>query len=136
MSIYVNKQVEYINEMIAKSPVGSSLRNVQPLEDPSASYQVVLATWLEFFLLNRRQHLCESDIVALHEKARNLLRLLNEVMPERTGSTLPDGTLLGWNLWKAHVVLHQAMERMMYGYSEITSAQGSESAHKVKSRLI
>ena len=135
MSIDVNKQVEYVNEMIAKSPVGSSLRNIQAIEDPSASYQVVLATWLEFFLLNRRQHLCESDIVALHEKARNLLRLLNEVMPERTGSTLPDD-LLGWNFWKAHAILHQAMERMMYGYSEITSAQGSESAHKVKSRLI
>ena len=57
--------------------------------------------------------------------------MLNEILPERTGTKQRDGNLLGWNIWKAHVVLHQAMERMMYGYSETTSAQGAESVHKV-----
>jgi hypothetical protein len=82
-------------------------------------------------LLNRKQNICESEIAILHEKARNLLRMLNEILPERTGTKQRDGNLLGWNIWKAHVVLHQAMERMMYGYSETTSAQGAESVHKV-----
>ena len=86
---------------------------------------------MDFFLLNRKKHICESDLANLHEKGKNLLRLLNEVLPERTGTKQADGNLSGWNIWKAHVVLHQAMERMMYGYSETTSAQGAESAHKV-----
>ena len=107
------------------------MSNAEELVDPSPSYQVVLATWMEFFLLNRKQHLCESDISNLHEKGKDLLRLLSEVLPERTGTKQRNGSLAGWNIWKAHVVVHQAMERMMYGYSETTSAQGAASAHKV-----
>ena len=65
------------------------------------------------------------------DQGRNLLRMLNEILPERTGTKQRDSNLLGRNIWRSHVVLHQAMERMMYGFSESTSAKGSESVHKV-----
>ena len=58
------------------------------------------------------------------------------MLPERTGTKQPDGSFAGWNIWKAHVVLDQAMERIIYGYSEATSAQGAESAHKVGPVLV
>lgn len=128
-TITLYDQVEFVNGIIASS--GPPLRNATPLVDPSPQFQVVLTKWMDFFMLNRKQHLCESDISTLHEKAKDLLRVLNEVLPDRTGSMHGDGTKVGWNIWKAHVVLHQAMERMLYGYSETTSAQGAESAHKV-----
>ena len=132
VTIFFN-QVEYINLRIEESQGhgDSHLRNVARVTDPSPSFQVVLAKWLDFFMLNRKQDLCESDIVTLHEKGKSLLTLLNEVLPERTGAIHADGSLAGWNIWKAHVVLHQAMERMMFGFTETTSAQGAESAHKV-----
>ena len=129
LSLYIYGQVEYVNGIIASSR--QPLRNATPLVDPSPQFQVVLTTWMDFFMLNRKQHLCESDISTLHEKAKDLLRVLNEVLPDRTGSMHEDGIKVGWNIWMAHVVLHQAMERMLYGYSETTSAQGAESAHKV-----
>ena len=115
------------------SPVGSHLHDCEEIQDPSPLYQSVLATWLDFFMLNRKKDLCETEIATLHEKGKGLLKLLNEVLPERTGTKHPDGSFVGWNIWKAHVVVHQAMERMMFGYSEVTSAQGAESAHKVTS---
>ena len=126
---YIYGQVEYVNGIIASSR--PPLRDAIPLVDPSPRFQVVLTKWMDFFMLNRKQHLCESDISTLHEKAKDLLGVLNEVLPDRTGSMHGDGTKVGWNIWKAHVVLHQAMERMLYCYSETTSAQGAESAHKV-----
>ena len=83
---------------------------------------------IDFFLLNRKKHFCESDIANLH-KTESLLRLLNEVLPERTDTKQDDGNLSGWNIWKAHVVIHQAMESRIYKYSETISAQEAESAH-------
>jgi hypothetical protein len=77
------------------------------------------------------ENITKTLIAILHEKARNLLRMLNEILPERTGTKQKNGYLLGWNIWKAHVVLHKAMECMMYGYSESTSAKGAKSVHKV-----
>ena len=67
-------------------------------------------------ILDGRKEMFEED------QGRNLLRMLYEILPERTGTKQRDGNLLGWTIWRAHVVLHHAMERMMYGYSEITSA--------------
>ena len=54
-----------------------------------------------------------------------------EHLPERNGARNPDGSNMGWAVWKFHSMLHKAMEIMMYGWSENTSTQCSESAHKV-----
>jgi hypothetical protein len=67
-------------------------------------------------ILDGRKEMFEED------QGRNLLRMLYEILSERTGTKQRDGNLLGWNIWRAHVALHQDMERMMYGYSETTSA--------------
>ena len=61
-------------------------------------------------ILDGRKDMFEED------QGRNLLRMLYVILPERTGTKQRDGNLLGWNIWRAHVVLHQAMERMMHGY--------------------
>ncbi len=93
---------------------------------------MVLAKWLNLFLLNRKQHLSESEIVLLHELAVDMLETVKQVLPERTGSKMPGSDeCTGWNFWKAHTLLHLAMDRMSHGYSETTSAQGAECAHKV-----
>ena len=63
--------------MIRSSPAGSLLSNAEELIDPSPSYQVVLAAWMDFFLLNRKKHLCDSDLATLQKKGKNPLRLLS-----------------------------------------------------------
>ena len=51
-------------------------------------------------ILDGRKEMFEED------QGRNLLRMLYEIVPKRTGTKQRDGNLLGWNIWKAHVVLH------------------------------
>ena len=123
-------QVAFVNRAIDEAAPRSPLHGLQHIKDPSDQIQLVYISLMEFFLLNRRQHLCASDIVALHEAAKSLLNNLNEVLPERTGSSA-DGEPVGWNFWKAHSVLHAYLERLLFGWSEVTSTQGAERAHKV-----
>ena len=49
-------------------------------------------------MLNRQKDLCETEIATLHEKGKGLLKLLNEVLLERTGTKHPDGSFVGWNI--------------------------------------
>ena len=92
----------------------------------------MLAKWANLFLLNRKQHLSGPEVVSLHESAIDMLETLKTILPERTGSRMPGSAeSIGWNIWKAHSLLHLAMDRMNHGYSETVSAQGAECAHKV-----
>ena len=121
-------QVAFVNQAIDEAAPRSPLHGLRHIEDPSDQIQLVYIALMDFFLLNRRQHLCESDIVALHEAAKSLLDILNEVLPERTGtggSALADADSepVGWNFWKAHSVMHAYLERLLFGWSEVTSTQ-------------
>ena len=52
-------------------------------------------------ILDGRKEMFEED------QGRNLLRMLYEILPERTGTKQRDGNLLRLNIWRAHIVLHQ-----------------------------
>ena len=53
----------------------------------------------------------------LHEMSVELLELLKENMPEKTGEES------GWNFEKAHSILHKVREIVMFGWTENYSTQ-------------
>ena len=124
-------QVEWINSQIDNASRDSPLYRLPPVVDPSNDMQLVHISWMKFFLLSRKPGLSEADIANLHAKAADLLNLLSSYLPDRCGKTDRRGEIIGWNIWKAHDLLHDAWYRMKFGYSEITSAQGAECAHNV-----
>ena len=124
-------QVNFVNKCIDEAPHGSTLHDLDHISDPSDQIQLIWIVWMDYFMLNRRQNLCERDISRLHEAAKSLLDNLNTHLPERTGSAAADGEPAGWNFWKAHSILHASLDRLLFGWSEITSTQGAERAHKV-----
>ena len=81
---------------------------------------------------SRKQRLNETGVAQLHALAVDLLETVKRLLPERTGTRDRSGELIGWNFTKAHSVLHIAAYRLTHGYSEFTSTQGAEHAHKVR----
>lgn len=126
-------QIEYINRKIDEAQRGSRLYGLRHVNDPSDDVQTVHIAWMEFFMWSRKQRLNEDDVATLHARAVDLLETVKRLLPERTGTTDRGGQPIGWNFAKAHSVLHIASYRLMHGYSEFTSTQGAEQAHKVGS---
>ena len=120
-----------MNDQIDSARRGTPLHGIPRIQDPSDNMQIVHIAWMDFFLLNRKPVLSETEIASVHSKAIDLLEKLKEYLPERPSSHGGKGEISGWNVWKAHDLLHQAMYRMKYGRAEVTSAQGAESAHRV-----
>ena len=129
--IPVNSQVQFINQKIDEAQSGSRLYGLRHIRDPSDDVQTVHIAWMEFYMFSRRQRLNEDDVADLHARAVNLLETVKRLLPERTGTMDRSGEMMGWNFAKAHSVLHIASYRLMHGYSEFTSTQGAEHAHKV-----
>ena len=86
---------------------------------------------MQSFLLNRKPHMTLNDIPFLQKAEIKLIEDFKKYLPERSGSRRKDGEPIGWALLKVHQCLHGPMERILYGYSENTSASGGEFAHKV-----
>ena len=124
-------QVQFINQKIDEARPGSRLYGLRHIRDPSDDVQMVHIAWMQFFMFSRRQRLNEDDVAELHARAVHLLETVKRLLPERTGTMDRSGEMMGWNFAKAHSVLHIASYRLMHGYSEFTSTQGAEHAHKV-----
>ena len=65
----------------------------------------------------RRFGLTAEGLDKLHEMSVELLELLKENIPEKTGKES------GWNFEKAHSILHKVREIAMFGWTENYSTQ-------------
>ena len=73
-----------------------------------------MAKCANVFLLNRKQHFSGPS---LQESAIDMLETLKTILPDRTGSRMPGSAeSIGWNIWKAHSLLHLAINCMNHGY--------------------
>ena len=71
----------------------------------------------------RRFGLTAVGLDKLHALSVELLDLLKENMPYRTGGAE------GWNFEKAHSILHKVRDILLFGWSENFSLQGPEHGH-------
>ena len=93
--------------------------------------QEVLALFLNFFILQRSMNITLERLERVHNAGIEFMEAAKRVFPERNGKLNPDGSLIGWNIWKFHSILHKAMEILEYGWTENVSTQSGECAHKV-----
>ena len=71
----------------------------------------------------RRFGLTAEGLDKLHALSVELLEVLKENMPDRTGGAQ------GWNFEKAHSILHKVRDILLFGWSENFSHQGPEHGH-------
>jgi hypothetical protein len=106
-----------VNHQIASAPVGSPLRGLRPIEDPSDEIIEVHLSALKWNILQRRFGLVASDLAKLQQNSVELLELLKSNLPEKNGEAS------GWNFEKAHSILHKTREILLFGWSENFSTQ-------------
>jgi len=104
-----------VNHQIASAPVGSPLRGLKPIEDPSDEIIEVHVSALKWNILQRRFGLVASDL--LQQNSVELLELLKSNLPEKNGDAS------GWNFERAHSILHNPREILLFGWSENFSTQ-------------
>ena len=93
--------------------------------------QNVLVLFLHFFIGQRSLNNTLEDIERVHDDGLTFMEAAKRLFPDRNGSQNPDGSMMGWSVWKFHSILHKAMELLLYGWSENVSTQSGESEHKV-----
>ena len=116
-------QVAFVNDAIRKAPPGSKLHGLAPIDDPSDEIIEVLLAALRWDMQQRRFGLTAVGLDKLHALSVELLEVLKENMPHRTGG--PEG----WNFEKAHSILHKVRDILLFGWSENFSHQGPEHGH-------
>jgi len=94
-----------------------------PIVDPSDEIIEVLLAALRWDMQQRRFGLTAVGLDKLHDLSVELLDLLKENMPNRTGG------VKGWNFEKAHSILHKVRDILLLGWSENFSHQGPEHSH-------
>jgi hypothetical protein len=109
--------VKFVNNEIRKAAAGSPLHNLQPIADPSEQLIKVHLAALKWNMQQRRFGLTAEGVEKLHVLSIELLDLLKENMPDKTGQES------GWKIEKAHSILHKAREIIMFGWSENFSTQ-------------
>ena len=113
-------QVELINRAFDNSRPGSRLHRLPHVSDPSNEVVEVLIQCMEWNIASRQSRISEADLPDLHQKAVELLDLLQKNLPGKTGEKA------GWNFEKAHSILHKVREIVMWGNSDNTSCQAPE----------
>ena len=84
-------QVELINRAIDNAGPGSRLRGLQHVSDPSDEVVEVLIKCMDWNIASRQSHIPEAELADLHQKAVELLDLLQNNLPDKTGEKA------GWN---------------------------------------
>ncbi len=84
-------QVTFVNDAIRKAPPGSQLHGLAPIVDPSDEIIEVLLAALRWDMQQQRFGLTAVGLDKLHALSVELLDLLKENLPYRTGGAE------GWN---------------------------------------
>jgi hypothetical protein len=116
-------QVIFVNNAISKALPGSKLHGLAPIVDPSDEIIKVLLAALRWDMQQRRFGLTAVGLDKLHALSVELLDLLKENMPYRTGGAE------GWNFEKAYNILHKVRDILLFGWSENFCHQGPEHGH-------
>ncbi len=82
---YLTMQVLFVNEAIRKAQHGSPLHYLAPIVDPSDEIIEVLLAAVLRDMQQRRFGLTAEGLEKLHALSVELLDLLKECMPDRTG---------------------------------------------------
>ena len=77
-------------------------------------------------MATRQSRIVGSELPELQQKAVELLDMLQEYLPDKTGEKGK------WNFEKAHSILHKVREIVLWGNSDSTSCQAPE----VRSRIL
>jgi hypothetical protein len=123
------QEVSMINDKIRAARPKDPLYRISLVEDPSDQIIEVLIKALNWHMMSREKELPIDKLVNLDAAGRDLLESLKRVLPERKGTKDGDGVFKGWCFEKAHSILHTPRNLLMYGYLEVTSAQGPEHCH-------
>ena len=119
----LSSQVRFVNAAIDTARAGSVLHGLEHIEDPSDEIIEVHLASLRWDHEQRKFGLTGTGLQKVHELSCELLDVLEENMPERTGGAL------GWNFEKSHSVVHKVRDIIFLGWSEIFSHQGPEHGH-------
>ncbi len=71
-------------------------------------------------MATRQSRILVSELPVLQQKAVDLLDMLQEHLPDKTGEKGK------WNFEKAHSILHKVREILLWGISDNTSCQAPE----------
>jgi hypothetical protein len=96
------------------------LHGLPHVSDPSDEVVEVLIKCMDWNIASRQSRVPEDELADLHQKAVELLDLLHQNLPEKTGEKA------GWNFEKAHSILHKVREIVLWGNSDNTSCQAPE----------
>jgi hypothetical protein len=91
-----------------------------PVSDLSNEVVEVLIQCMESNIATRQSHIAEAQLPKLQQKAVDLLDILQENLPDKTGKKGK------WNFEKAHSILHKVLEIVLWGNSDNTSCQAPE----------
>ena len=77
-------QVELINRAIDNTKPGSRLRGLSHVSDPSNEVVEVLIQCMDWNIASCQSSISESELPDLHQRAVDLLDLLQKNLPEKT----------------------------------------------------
>ena len=107
-----------INRAIDNAKAGSKLAGLPHVADPSNEIVEVLIQCMDWNIATRQVGISdsnsESELRELHQKAIDLLDLLQKNLPDKTGEKNK------WNFEKAHSILHKVREIVLWGNSDNT----------------
>ena len=75
---------------------------------------------MEWNMATRQSSIAEAELPELQQKAVDLLDILQENLPDKTGEKGK------WNFEKAPSILHKVQEIVLWGNSDNTSCQAPE----------
>ncbi len=78
-------QVELINKAIDNAKAGSHLRGLPHVADPSNEVVDILIKCMDWNIASRQSRIPESELPDLHQKAIDLLDILQHNLPDKTG---------------------------------------------------
>ncbi len=115
-------QVEFIdlNKAIDNAKAGSHLRGLPHVADPRYEVEEVLIKCMDGKIASRQSRIPESELPDLHQKAVDLLDILQQNLPDKTGEKSK------WKFEKAHSILHKVREIVLWGNTDNTSCQAKE----------
>jgi hypothetical protein len=113
-------QVLLMNGAISNAKAVSPLHCLLLVADPSNEIMEALIQCMDWNTASRQTRIPESELPDLQQKAIDLLDLLQQNLPDKTGEKGK------WNFEKAHSILHKVCEIVLWGNSDNTSCQAPE----------
>ena len=110
-------QVSLINRAIDAAKPGSRLYKLPPVADPSDEIVEVLIQCMEWNIASLQSGIPESELPDLQQKAVDLLDLIQNNLPDKTGEKAK------WNFEKAHSILHNVCKIVLWGISVVALVQ-------------